>query len=120
MKTLANELASYLHAPPHRTGNVITAIFTCPAHFSGFNGHFPQNPILPGIVQLMMAHYVATMGTKEPLITVKRAKFTRPVKPGEPITLYATNEEISNTIQSTVTLHVNDELCAQCVLVFYP
>ena len=123
MKTLANELESYLHAPPHHAEGGITATFTCPEHFSGFNGHFPQKPVLPGIVQLMMAHYVATMGKKHPLIAVKRAKFTRLVKPLDPITVCAinaelSNDQLSNTIQSTVTLHVNDELCAQCVLVF--
>ena len=52
---------------------------------SYFQGHFPEFPILAGVVQLGTAHHFAEQLLKRslPLKTVKKMKFTGVVRPGE-------------------------------------
>ncbi|MFG1175109.1 hypothetical protein AAFN90_16270 [Erwiniaceae bacterium CAU 1747] len=55
--------------------------------FSGFRGHFPDNPLLPGIVQIMLARYTAAAGKSARLTGVKRCKFLHPIKPGDTVSV---------------------------------
>ena len=50
-----------------------------------FAGHFPQRPILPGIFQLEIVRMAAEWIQNRPLAVqeVAKAKFQRPVLPGE-------------------------------------
>ena len=55
--------------------------------FIGFSGHFPDNPILPAMVQIMMA-LVAVEKQKEchlEAVSVEKAKFHLPVQPDQEI-----------------------------------
>lgn len=53
-----------------------------------FAGHFPGHPILPGVFQLEMARQAVerTLGPVT-IHTVLKAKFQRPIKPGETVRL---------------------------------
>ncbi len=61
-----------------------------PASLGFFRGHFPSDPILPGVVQL---HYLALAQarTRWPelgaVVRVTRVKFKRPIVPGEALVL---------------------------------
>ncbi|MBU1230981.1 MAG: hypothetical protein KKA55_05985 [Proteobacteria bacterium] len=57
--------------------------------FVGFDGHFPNRPVLPALVQLMAGSHCAVEACGEDTapIGVTRAKFLRPVQPGQPITV---------------------------------
>lgn len=57
------------------------------ASFPGFAGHFPGHPILPAVVQLLMARMTLEEGLGRPLRLsgVPQAKFTVPLTPGEVI-----------------------------------
>lgn len=54
------------------------------ADFPGFAGHFPQHPVLPAVVQLLMARMTVENGLGRPLnlIGVPQAKFMLPLGPG--------------------------------------
>lgn len=56
----------------------LTATFSFPADFIGFQGHFPDNPVLPGIcmIQAFLVMYAAHTGQEARLDTVLTAKFT--------------------------------------------
>lgn len=56
-------------------------------HF--FQGHFPEFPILPGVMQLKLAHDHAArmLGREIKLRTVKKMKFVHVIRPGDRITL---------------------------------
>lgn len=53
-----------------------------------FAGHFPQQPVLPAVVQIMMVQEVlAAQGRASQLASVRQAKFLAPVGPNLPLEL---------------------------------
>ena len=66
--------------------------FSVPGTFSGYRGHFPGNPILPGIVQLSFIRRLAERRLGRPLrlAGVRRIKYLRTVTPDMPVTLTLT------------------------------
>ena len=63
--------------------------FSVPVTFSGYRGHFPGNPILPGIVQLSFIRRLAERRLGRPLrlAGVRRIKYLRLITPDMPVTL---------------------------------
>lgn len=63
--------------------------FTVDPDSSWFDGHFPDRPILPGVVQIgWAAHFAADLcGRNEPPAQLERIKFRRPILPGACLTL---------------------------------
>lgn len=61
----------------------VRAEFNFPANLDLFKGHFPNNPILPGIAQIELVKITleAVLGRKLFIRKVKKAKFSRPIKP---------------------------------------
>lgn len=62
------------------------------ADHPAYDGHFPGQPILPGVVLLDAAlHALAERQDRAAnfgLVQLKSAKFLSPVRPGEPLTLH--------------------------------
>jgi len=65
--------------------NIAEAYIFFPADFIGFRGHFPDNPILPGIcmVKALLVKLMIWKETRFQLKEMKSVKFYSPVKPGE-------------------------------------
>lgn len=57
--------------------------------FTGFQGHFPEFPIVPAIVQVLAAQQVAETGLGGPLRfgAVENAKFLMQIRPEQEITV---------------------------------
>jgi 3-hydroxymyristoyl/3-hydroxydecanoyl-(acyl carrier protein) dehydratase len=58
-----------------------------------FSGHFPQEPILPGVAIILMVWRAIVQGTgkqsKEIMLdALKRVRFTQPVRPGERVSVH--------------------------------
>ncbi len=69
-----------------------------PAGSPWFDGHFPGQPILPGIAMIAMAFDAAREkeaggGHRIRLKAVKRVRFKKPVRPDEPFTLALKREQ---------------------------
>jgi len=66
-------------------GEHFDASFVFPADFTGFRGHFPGQPILPGVctVQAVLVALQAWKGQPVKLQEITNAKFFAPVAPGE-------------------------------------
>jgi 3-hydroxyacyl-[acyl-carrier-protein] dehydratase len=73
--------ASVEKPAPEPTSGGYAAEFVFPPDFIGFAGHFPGNPVLPGIAQIMAVLHACGPGLR--LRAVKNCKFLRPVVPGE-------------------------------------
>ncbi|MDF1799259.1 MAG: beta-hydroxyacyl-ACP dehydratase [Planctomycetota bacterium] len=96
------------HRPPFlfvdelvaETETTITTRWTPPADADFFRGHYPENPILPGVLMLEMLFQSAAIwfagraladdeslaGTVPVLTRIAGGRFKRQVRPGEPLT----------------------------------
>ncbi|WP_424246126.1 3-hydroxymyristoyl/3-hydroxydecanoyl-(acyl carrier protein) dehydratase [Elusimicrobium posterum] len=92
------------------------AEFLLPADFPAFNGHFPGQPVLPGIVQVEMAVYTIgkIKGAAAALKEVKKAKFANPALPGDLLKLAVTPKE--NNEYDILITNGEDKLCARLQL----
>lgn len=88
-----------------------------------FAGHFPGNPIVPGVILTEALAQTAGIAAGEPgksylLSAVKMMKFPRAVRPGEPIVLRAEKSaEIGGLLQFSVSARVGEEIVAEGTLV---
>lgn len=71
------------------TDGKATATIVFDEGFSGFKGHFPEQPILPGVCQIALVLTMAERmrGVRQSLIEVVNAKFVSMVKPGQQLTV---------------------------------
>ncbi len=88
--------------------------------FIGFDGHFPGYPILPAILQTLMAQILAeeVVGAPLQLVALKRAKFTRQLRPGEKIKVRLSCRKEGMELHCPVQLLVADETASSFTLVF--
>ena len=89
MKKMDDDIKACSTKPAYQTERGWERTYVFPAAFCGFQGHFPQNPVLPAIVQLMTArHSIAEKVGQDLLITkVTRAKFQKVITPDIPVTV---------------------------------
>ena len=78
--------------------NYIEALADVPADSPWFLGHFPGEPILPGIalvyiVEQAIIQDALKKGEQVQLNALKRVRFTQPVRPGETLSVSITSEE---------------------------
>lgn len=101
--------------------------FIFPPSFPGFDGHFPGNPVLPGVIQVLLGEMSSLEilnkeFSNEQLIlaSVTRCKFLRPIKPDEEITLNFSIKTKPQKHISICALTVGNELAASYQLIFSP
>ena len=87
--------------------------------FIGFAGHFPDYPILPAILQTLMAHMLAEqiMGQSLQFLSLERAKFTRQLRPQEQIDVSLKCRDKEGQMRCTALLEVAGESAAKFTLV---
>lgn len=75
--------------PAAVSGGVLRQVLHTPADLRWFEGHFPGQPILPGIVQLKWAIEAAAQLADAPseLRMIEQLKFKQPVRPGTTLEL---------------------------------
>jgi len=84
---MKQELREFIRIESAEEG-AFTAEFRFPASFSGFSGHFPDQPVLPGVC-LIQAVLVATemaLGREAALTEIVFAKFIAITQPDEILT----------------------------------
>lgn len=66
---------------------VVKGVYVFPKTFCAFEGHFPEHPILPAIVQLAAARYIAESALNISLVPAElsRVKFKGMVQPDDQI-----------------------------------
>jgi len=87
--------------------------------FIGFGGHFPGYPILPAILQTLMAQILAeeVVGAPLQLVALKRAKFTRQLRPGDKIDVRLSCREKEAQLHCAVELLVADQAASSFTLI---
>lgn len=106
--------------PVSMNDDCFTKNYVFPPSFVGFDGHFPGAPILPAVVQLMAGADAASEVSKTPLKTegVSRAKFLRPIKPNECLSIQGSLKRKSEKTLCPVTITVDGERAATFTLTF--
>ena len=75
-----------------------------------YSGHFPDDPILPGIAQLHMVAELIALARQEKLCIkrLSRVKFKKIVRPGERLEIHAKNTEKPYTYSFRITSETQD------------
>jgi 3-hydroxymyristoyl/3-hydroxydecanoyl-(acyl carrier protein) dehydratase len=83
---LRRQLYAYLCELNRDAGEIIFKL-ACPPDFAGFDGHFPERPILPGIILLEIAQLALELLLKQPVVlkTIKKMKISGVVLPNQVI-----------------------------------
>ena len=78
-----------------------------------FSGHFPDNPILPGIAQLNMVADVIALSTQQNLYIkrLSRVKFKKLVRPGELLEIHTVMTS-TNGLYSFRISHEAQDVCS--------
>jgi len=92
----------------------LEALATAPWGSPWFDGHFPGQPILPGIAMIAMAFDAARQneareGKRIRLKAVKRVRFKKPVRPEEPFKLALKREQKASGISYNFTILLGGE-----------
>src|SRR3990172_10925033 len=71
-----------------KEGRRLTAHFAFPSEFIGFQGHFPQKKVLPGVCQIQCILSLLEKGSGKAVVLkeVVLAKYFSPVFPDEKVT----------------------------------
>lgn len=64
-----------------------SCVFSIEAEHPCLAGHFPGNPIVPGVVVLERVIEALAAGSEWRAVGIRRCKFSRPLRPGEPCTI---------------------------------
>lgn len=120
MSRLLREVRSCTTGPAHTDENGSrTMEFIFPPTFVGFDGHFPDRPILPGIVQVLAGMLTAGDDSMT-LQKVAKAKFSRVINPGELMLVRAENQKKDDTILATIIIRVGGDTAATMTLALHP
>ncbi len=88
MNIIRRQIKEYIRVIDDNQDEVFRARITFPASFTGFAGHFPDNPVLPGVCMVQAVLVMAGLGGRNPILKrIIQAKYFQPVFPGEEITL---------------------------------
>jgi hypothetical protein len=95
--------------------------FTVPADLRWFEGHFPGDPVLPGVAQLdgLVARQAERLWPDAGVLrVVKRLKFSHVIRPGERITLALERDAARGIV--AFSIEGREGRCASGTLVFGP
>lgn len=88
--------------------------------FLGFSGHFPGYPILPAVMQLLLAQLLIEeqKGHKIEVISIEKAKFLSEIRPNDPVTVICTNADTDNGHRSKVKIVSGDRAVSSFTICF--
>jgi 3-hydroxymyristoyl/3-hydroxydecanoyl-(acyl carrier protein) dehydratase len=91
---MQQEIKKYVRADLEEDGS-FSASFCFPESFAGFDGHFPEQPVLPGVclIQSVLVGAELASGRTLKVVEIVLAKFVAVVQPDEQITATCTMDE---------------------------
>jgi 3-hydroxyacyl-[acyl-carrier-protein] dehydratase len=106
MSNIVKELKKRLQIHEPQASGVISGSLLFDPDFSGFQGHFPGNPILPGACLIEAAFQLISCGVGKNLLLaeVETVKFFSPVNPGDKVNLDFSIEYLTDGIGAKGTV----------------
>jgi len=113
------EIEASALGPAELTDGMVKRCFRFEEDFIGFGGHFPGSPILPAVLQILMAQLLAEQAVGESLQfrALARAKFTQPLRPGDRIELKLNCQEKQGQYHCASELWLAEQRAANFTLV---
>src|SRR4051812_35520014 len=110
--------AALLKGPIHEADGAVSFEFRFAATDPIFAGHFPGQPLVPGIFQTEMTRLAAesTLANTLDIREIVRAKFLRPILPEEVIRLSLKLSEEASIIQARATLVAGGQTAGEAAL----
>jgi len=92
--------------------------FLFPERFAGFDGHFPEHPILPAMVEIMTVVSLLGehAGCRQRLAAVEEAKFLVPVRPCQEILVRCRPRTVKGKLLYDARLTVGDATSATLLI----
>jgi 3-hydroxymyristoyl/3-hydroxydecanoyl-(acyl carrier protein) dehydratase len=102
-------------------GDRIAATARVPADSAWYDGHFPGNPILPGIALVALVEEAILRVERErgravEMTGIRRVRFRLPVKPDDAIRLEAARESRRGTPSYAFNVFLEEELACSGIL----
>lgn len=87
--------------------------------FIGFDGHFSDSPVLPGVVMIrvIMTMFELFKGREYRLLEIKKTKFSEPVSSGENVIFSVKADEHSDVIKLSGKVVKSEKTVAKISLV---
>ena len=106
-------------APAQTLGMEVTQSFRFDSDFVGFSGHFPEYPILPAVLQVLLAQLLAEQAFDLPLTVVSliRAKFVQQLRPNDQIDVCINCQDKDGSLHCRSELQVEGQRAASFTLV---
>lgn len=119
MKNINDRIRACSTKPAQKTERGWEKTYIFPSDFLGFQGHFPENPILPAVVQVMMAREAVTeqIGQEYDVIKLSRAKYMKVITPGIPVTVIWTIKEQPDSITCNCILETEGSPASKLILI---
>ena len=98
---IQTELQKRIHDFEHHDDGSYSAVITFDPAFTGFDGHFPGNPIVPAVCQLSAVEILTHLALKRQDIkisTISLMKFRTPLLPNDTATITFTITQNDNDI----------------------
>ena len=107
---------SFVEVIKKENGEIVARV-TTDGQSPWFSGHFPDNPILPGIAQLKMVADTIVASREDDLrmTGLSRVKFRKIVRPGELLDIHATIGKLKDQYAFRITSS-NEEVCSGMML----
>jgi 3-hydroxyacyl-[acyl-carrier-protein] dehydratase len=115
---MRQEIVNSALKPIEQTENGGHRNFLFNEDFIGFDGHFPDYPILPAVLQVLLAQMVAEqlVGKKMDFSSLTRAKFSEQLRPDMPIDVRVTYSEEEGHYLCRCELHTTEKRAASFTL----
>ena len=86
--------------------------------FAGFDGHFPQFPILPAVVEILtvVALVGEGSGCRQRLVAVEDAKFLTPVRPDQELLVRCRTRTVRGKLLYDAQLTVGETVASSLLL----
>lgn len=81
----------------------LRADFVFSSHFVGFHGHFPANPVFPGVCYVQALVEIASRWLQRPVDLTKiiQAKFFAPARPDDPLVFACRKQHDADRLRVT-------------------
>lgn len=100
----------------------LSAKFCFDASLEVFKGHFPEMPLLPGVMQIEMVRFLVEKGTGHAhrILRIKKAKFIGQVLPGDQIDLTVRVAMQEGALRVKAKLVVNNSDVTSIIMDLWP